>query len=198
MAPTPYNGGDWPYEALQEAAQNVKENEVFVLLLGERQDVEGIKDISTMYSSFLRYGRPFGPLYAYALPYPDEHLLFEFEEPFKHVQFSLAHSRLDLLKKMIDQRQTLLYQLVYMKDGERVTEGNFTYAGQGTLIPALEQAMIERGWRKRKKVVKKYSPYFLGIHEHLRLLKEIKAGRKPQYHTYDRWWHELFWIWHKK
>jgi hypothetical protein len=198
MATQRYNGEDWPYEALQEQIEHLKENEVFVLLLGERQDVEGIREITTTYSHIMRYGRPFQPLYSYIIAHPDEHLLFRFEEPFKHAQFTVQPGRLALLQKMIEQRSTLLYQLVYMKDGQRIVEGNFAYAEQGTLTLALEQAMIERGWQKRIKKPKKYSPYYLGIYERIRLLKEIRAGCRPEYYTSDRWWHELYHWWHKK
>jgi hypothetical protein len=192
-----YSGQDWPYEALQEQIERLKPEEVFVLLLGERQDVQGIKEIITSYGYIRRYGRPFEVLYTYAVPYPDEHLLFCFEEPFSHAQFTLPPARVKLLQSMIEQRPTLLYQLVYMKDGARVTEGNFEYTEQGTLIPALEQAMKDRGWRKRKKRAKKHSPYHLGIYEHLRLLKEVRSGKKPEYHTHDRWWHQFYHFWHR-
>lgn len=190
-----YTGADWPYEPHQAQKESVKDGEVYVLLLGERQDVDAIRDITTSYSYLVRYGRPFAPLYNLVFIRPDDHFLYTQQEAFKHQQYTLAQPRLPLLKKLIEQRPTLLYEVVYREDGEVKTERNFEYAEQGTMTSAAQEALEKLGWVPRPKSKKKAAVGGYPIHLHAACKKAIKEGKRPDVHAPDRWWNELLTFW---
>lgn len=190
-----YSGADWPYEAHTEQKSNVKDGECYVLLLGERQDVDAIRDITTSYGYLVKYGRPFAPLYNLVYIRPDDHFLFALQEAFKHQQYTLAQARLPMLKKLIEQRPTLLYEVVYKDNGEMVTDRNFEYTEQGTMIPAIQAEMEKLGWVPRPTSKKKSAIGGYPIHLYAACKKLIKEGKRPDIHAPDRWWNELFKFW---
>jgi hypothetical protein len=192
-----YTGQDWPYEAHQAQKESLKE-EAYVLLLGERQDVDAIREITTSYSYLLKFGRPFQCLYDLVYIRPDEHFLFALQESFKHQQYTVNTARLPLLKAMLEQRPTLLYEVVYKKDEALIVERNFEYAEQGTMLPAIKKALEERGWISRPKATRKSAVGLFDIAGHHANKKAKKAGKKPDIHTFDRWWNELASFWRGK
>jgi hypothetical protein len=190
-----YTGHNWPYEALESAKGALPSTHAHVLLLGEQQDVEGIKEVLLTLRYLLRYGRPFAALYNLTVKRAGHSPVMLDEAPFRHTTFTVPIQRVELLSRMIKERSTLVYEIVYEQDGVTQRLSNFPVVEQCLFLETVEQAMQERGWTPRKSVKKPFLPCWNDFDDYL---EAKKAKKKREFPTLDRWFQELSHIWQNK
>ncbi len=188
-----YTGDDWPSEALQDAKKTLPANYAHVLLAGERQDAEGIREVLQSLSYLQKYGRPFLALYGLTFKRPDHTKLFLVEEPFKHTSFTVPVQRLDLLQKMIDKCPTLIFEIVYTSGNEQVRIANFNVPEGGKLVDTVKEALEAKGWSVRMPVKKKTSNVWNSIYDYAQ-----NKAKKMAPVTFDRWFNELSTVWKRQ
>lgn len=188
---TEYNGQNWPYEALQDAIESTPETHAHVLLLGEQQDVDGIETILKTLSYLMKYGRPFLALYNLTHKKPHKHFMFIHEDSFKHTSFTIPVQRLERLDRMIKQRPNLLYEIVYIQQGEVKRVSNFPQATQETFIETLQTSLQERGWSPRLAATK-FGMHYVEIKQYLGAQKKKIKEEHP---VADRWFTDLQKVW---
>jgi hypothetical protein len=191
-----YTGADWPYEPIKEQQDSLTEGKMLVFLAGERDDVDDIQEIVTSLSFLQRFGRPFANLYALVQRRPDiSNNIFEWEMPFKHRIFPTTIHRVELLRLLMEQCDTICYQLVYIKDGQRIVESNFPDYESGTLNTTLEAALREKGWTERKAAPKGCGRHYLSIEQ---WQERKKNPRKGPFHRENRFFTTLTHLWMRR
>ena len=191
----PYSGEEWPKEAIIEQLSTLSTGQVLIVLLGERQDVIGIQEISTSYSFFRRYGRPFQRLYKYVVRRPEKQLVLAFEEPFRHSVYTLTEKRIELVQFLAEQRPTLIYDVIGKDTGGNIIHmGNFDVLAP-EMIERAETLLKARGWSEQSDMrSKKAFPYWYNLYLRVQILK---GKLTTDFHAIDRWWHENYHLWRK-
>lgn len=183
---TEYTGADWPYEPIAEQKDQIDDGRVFILLAGKRDEVDAVQEITTSYSFLQRYGRQFERLYHLVLRRPDaDNCVFEWESEFKHRIFSLSIHRLEVLRLLLDACDGVCYEVVYLKDGQRITETNFPAYEAGTLNDTLETALRAQGWTERKKVPKGCGKHYVTLEQ---WQERKKAPKQGPFHRENHLW----------